>query len=83
MIVWGAIGLAAARLLGQALLSVLSVLLAGRTFKYILLYPFVKLSQWTRNPITVKIVQEAEKDLGLEGDFTTSTPTTGDTTDGK
>lgn len=41
-------------------------LLMGKTFRSLVLWPFVKWAKWTANTKDDTIIQIAEKDLGIE-----------------
>lgn len=52
---------------GAAVLAVLVSLLTGKTFKTLLLYPFQKwAAKNTDKTLGDKLVEEAEKDLGVD-----------------
>lgn len=60
--------------IGQVLLSIAATLLAGRTFKELLLWPLRWLAGKTKSKLDDKLVEDAEKDLGLRNDTDTRPP---------
>lgn len=74
----------ALKILGQALLVALTSLVSGKTFRYLLLLPFVYLSRWTGGQVVEKVVEQAEKDLGLsKSDFPESDSSKKEDSNGK
>lgn len=54
------------KLAGQSLLALIMSLITGRTFKSLILWPFQKWAQKSTNPEATLLVEEAQKDLGVD-----------------
>lgn len=54
---------------GTAIGAAIAMLLMGRLFRTLLIWPFVQLAKWTGNKKADTLVEIAENDLGVSDDI--------------